>query len=406
MMNSFDEIIIFTQGFPFGKSEIFLETEITTLSTVFKKVTIVSKVEVPLDKREVPKNCEVIVLNNKRVSVWHLFKLINVEICKEFWSILFQKNFYKKLRELVSQLLKSYGSYLFIKNRVSSTSKCVVYSYWLDESSLSFSFICDKLPNSLFVSRAHAWDLYQERNRWGYLPLKSFIAKKMSGIFFISNHGIDYFRNTYEVNVQRLFLSRLGTKKSMNYQGLPPINNSDTLHIVSCSVIIPIKRLSLIIEALSILPVRYSWTHIGFGECQDAILAEAKSKLDNNSFTFLGYLKNESVLEYYKSNKIDFLLNTSTTEGVPVSMMEAMSCGIPCIGTNVGAVSEIIEDNKNGFLMTANPTPKEVSSFIMRYKKLSTSEKQKMKNNAYKTWENKFNAEKNYSDFISRVLQL
>ncbi len=48
--------------------------------------------------------------------------------------------------------------------------------------------------------------------------------------------------------------------------------------------------------------------------------------------------------------KSDIYVSTSLSDGTPVSMLEAMACGLPCIMTDVGDVSKWIEDRFNGFL--------------------------------------------------------
>ena len=44
-------------------------------------------------------------------------------------------------------------------------------------------------------------------------------------------------------------------------------------------------------------------------------------------------------------------MNVSESEGIPVSIMEASSFGIPVIATNVGGVGEIVENGYNGLLL-------------------------------------------------------
>jgi glycosyltransferase involved in cell wall biosynthesis len=59
-----------------------------------------------------------------------------------------------------------------------------------------------------------------------------------------------------------------------------------------------------------------------------------------------------------KKNTVDYLLNSdffclsSKFEGVPITIIEAMSHGIPIVSTNVGGVKEMITDNENGLLVT------------------------------------------------------
>ena len=64
---------------------------------------------------------------------------------------------------------------------------------------------------------------------------------------------------------------------------------------------------------------------------------------------------------WYLEHRVDVLVNTSSSEGIPVSMMEAMARGVPVIGTDVGGVREILAED---WLMDADPTPEQVAGFI------------------------------------------
>jgi glycosyltransferase involved in cell wall biosynthesis len=57
---------------------------------------------------------------------------------------------------------------------------------------------------------------------------------------------------------------------------------------------------------------------------------------------------------YYKS--LDIYLNTSLHEGIPMSVLEAMACGVPVVAAKVGGLAEIIADGRDGFLVESrNP---------------------------------------------------
>ena len=48
------------------------------------------------------------------------------------------------------------------------------------------------------------------------------------------------------------------------------------------------------------------------------------------------------------------LIQPSLAEGISTTVLEAMACQIPIIGTNVGGNKELIINNENGFLISPN----------------------------------------------------
>ena len=109
--------------------------------------------------------------------------------------------------------------------------------------------------------------------------------------------------------------------------------------------------------------------------------------------------------QYYKSLQPDLFINLSSSEGVPVSIMEAMSFGIPVIATSVGGNPEIVNNN-NGYLISKHADKQDISLLIKNHFKLGDKEKNIKMNNALETWFNNYNADKNYSQFIDDILLL
>lgn len=48
----------------------------------------------------------------------------------------------------------------------------------------------------------------------------------------------------------------------------------------------------------------------------------------------------------------DIFMLTSELEGMPNAVIEAMACGLPCVASEIGGVTDLIEDGKNGYLFT------------------------------------------------------
>ena len=114
---------------------------------------------------------------------------------------------------------------------------------------------------------------------------------------------------------------------------------------------------------------------------------------------------NSEVLEYYKESNPSVFINLSSSEGIPVSIMEAMSFGIPCIATDVGGNSEIV-NKKNGVLISKKSPINEVKEAILKIIDSSIENQLSFNTEAYATWENNYNSETNYNEFIKSIKNL
>ena len=63
----------------------------------------------------------------------------------------------------------------------------------------------------------------------------------------------------------------------------------------------------------------------------------------------LDYISNEKELVNVY-NAVDLYVTPSLEENLPNTIMEAMACGIPCVGFNVGGIPEMIDHLHNGYV--------------------------------------------------------
>ena len=77
-------------------------------------------------------------------------------------------------------------------------------------------------------------------------------------------------------------------------------------------------------------------------------------EIPQNNIEVLGWIDSNKRHELLKDCLIYVL--PSYNEGMPMSVLEAMSYGIPCISTNVGSIPSVIENNNNGIII--NPGDK------------------------------------------------
>ncbi len=86
---------------------------------------------------------------------------------------------------------------------------------------------------------------------------------------------------------------------------------------------------------------------------------------DNLAVTLAGHTANTDVLRYYDTHRIDAFVNLSTTEGVPVSIMEAIARDIPIVATRVGGTPEIVgEEHGTGRLGELDATAEDVATTL------------------------------------------
>ena len=63
----------------------------------------------------------------------------------------------------------------------------------------------------------------------------------------------------------------------------------------------------------------------------------------------VGYLNNEKeIAELY--NAADLFVTPSLQDNLPNTIVEAMSCGVPCVGFNVGGIPEMITHRQDGYV--------------------------------------------------------
>ncbi|MBE4910259.1 N-acetyl-alpha-D-glucosaminyl L-malate synthase BshA [Bacillus luteolus] len=108
---------------------------------------------------------------------------------------------------------------------------------------------------------------------------------------------------------------------------------------------------------------------------------------------FLG--KQESVEDLYSISDLKLLL--SEKESFGLVLLEAMACGVPCIGTSIGGIPEVISNNENGYLCELGDTTAVASKAIslLSDPKLHTL----MSTNARNTVIEKFNSSKIVNEY-------
>jgi glycosyltransferase involved in cell wall biosynthesis len=404
-------LFLITPNPPFEPGEEFLRSELPILAEAFDEIIVIHHNE-HYKGREI-KDVTTLLLfpylpskRDKFNSLSHLFEWV-------FWSELYDMLFVYQLvptpRRIASvlggiEVGKKFAKYIASSEAVKRGNKVYVYSYWCNYIAVGLAFLKRLHPACTCISRAHGYDVYFERNVSGYLPLRRLIFKTLDRIYFISKMGLNY-----AVNKTKKYPSMRTSYLGSAPISLNPKNQDSVCHIVSCSSIISLKRLDLIVDALAILSpaTKVKWTHFGDGPLSKTIQEYAALKLSekqNISYEFKGYVLNKELVDFYSNSSIDLFINVSESEGLPFSIIEAFSAGIPALATDVGGTREIVEPNKNGILLSKTPTAEEIKTNIQYFAALDSKSKEVYSTNAYEKWSNFFQANKNFREFIQDFL--
>lgn len=417
-------LFIINEQFPYSKGEPFLETEVKFFEGFDKIIVFPTNVKNTDVKRDLENiDDRIIIIHSTNTSF--IFKL---RIVKSLFNLFLEPQFYKELRYLVNNrklsfhtlrhliafMTKGISSFSYAKKWVKSNlthrDEITFYSYWLYyEAYTAIKLNNYFLNNGITISRCHGFDLYASRHSKSYLPLRNYIYRNVNYIFPISYNGKDYLQNEIEekfpteINVHYLGTLNFGIQQQKD-------NFNHRIKIVSCSRLVSLKRVELIIDTLSLISgVEIEWTHFGGGEKYKVLSEYANEKLklkQNITYLITGEISNKEILDQYRKNYYDIFVSVSETEGLPVSIMEAISFGIPVIATDVGGTNEIVQNNVNGWLINKDFDVKDLANIIIDFNSMSNEEKMHYRKQARNIWMNKFNAEHNYKKFFVQLLSL
>lgn len=410
------KLIFVTSKFPFCSGETFIENEIKYLASAFDKIYIFATEATDNETiRTVPNNIHVFPAKPKPITkkdyIPSLFKPLNI---KEILSNCLGRHMFNKVSAVcyLSACVNSSSSHIsdFLKMcDVTPEDEVTIYSYWLSTVGMCALNIkkrlekCGKKPKC--VSRCHGFDVYADRTETNYLPSQKYQIENFDEIYPCSKSGENYLKERYPSQKNKISAKYLGVKDNFNFV-FP--KKEEVFNIVSCSNAIPLKRVDLIAKALSKISDRkISWTHFGDGEeLKNLKRLSADILPDNIKAEFKGRIQNSEIYDYYNNNNVNLFVNVSVSEGLPVSIMEAISFGIPIIATNVGGTSEIVENGINGFLLPKDFKTEELVELILRFINFSDEEYTGFCTNARKTFEAKFNAKNNYQAFCKNLCNL
>lgn len=140
----------------------------------------------------------------------------------------------------------------------------------------------------------------------------------------------------------------------------------------------------------------------GDGHLRGKIKEYLKKRNLNDKVKVVGWIPHKNIPKYL--NELKLLVVPSYTEAGPLTAFEAMACGTLVLGSQVGIMSEILRDGKNGFVLENN-SPRSIARNVLKI--LIREDLNKISWNARKTVKKKFtydSAVKRYEPIFKDLL--
>ncbi|MGC5844068.1 glycosyltransferase [Mesorhizobium abyssinicae] len=205
----------------------------------------------------------------------------------------------------------------------------------------------------------------------------AFIANSRQIAGDLKRHGIE---------ADRIHLIPNGIDLPLKRRRQP--STDGTRRFICLGRIEPEKCLEFMLDAFAALPAgaKTQLTVLGDGQCRIALEEQTVRLGLSGRVKFVGAV--EDVFPFLW--KADFYLSTSVSEGMSNALLEAMSCGVVPIITDVSGASDIVEHERSGFLARSHV---EYGGLLLRALGLSEAERDAMARRAKRTVAARFSME-------------
>jgi len=268
------------------------------------------------------------------------------------------------------------------------------------------------MPFVLFI-KGRKYDIFHIHgcSFFGFFPIVIgvMIGKLLKKKIIITYHGgelyefinkyktkVIYFLNKADIiTVPSKYLQNILNNNSIKSKYLPNIIRDDNVYFKKREKLKPILIVTRTLDEVYNIPLSImafkdlkkvvpdaKLKIVGDGKLKNEIL-ELVKKENIDDIEFIGRVPNSKIGEIL--NTADIFINTSNKDNMPLSLFEALACGLPVISTNVGGIPDYFTDGINGFLI--EPNNKEQLTNKILYVLNNQDEVQKIIDNGYQTFE-------------------
>jgi len=227
----------------------------------------------------------------------------------------------------------------------------IMHSHWAIPSGFISSLNTEKIPRVITI---HGSDIkiYNRKNLYGSLVKRA--MKRADKIIAVSNdlknvavsQGWDSQKICVIPNGVDTNIFKPANKETIRKQ----LGISSNFLVTFVGTLAKVKRVDILIQICKEISKTYDIDLLIVGDGPErGMLEEYARDIGMTNITFQGSVDHNQVPKYLAAS--DVVTLTSESEGLPTILVEAMSCGVPVITTDVGGVADIVQNDVNGFIV-------------------------------------------------------
>lgn len=357
------ELWLFTRQFPAGRGEVFLRIALAQWSKRFARIRIF-----PMFKGEghttLPEGVEVVQLwDDAYVPMpwWEVLR--NGSRARCLWA---QRgpcgeragNTAQQVAHLRQLLRRMALLEAYMENRY-DPKRVVLLSAWMEDWTTLLAWLKHEGRDLRFRSMAHRTDLFEGPEHGGAIPWRDLQLLGTEEVLCIARDGLEALGTAHPGAAHKLLLTPLGTED----HGPGVHRPGEVLRLVSCSALVPRKRVARIAEMLARVRRPVQWTHLGDGPDRPLLERVIAALPPHIQVDLRGHVPNPAVLEVLRTEPFDLFVHLSAHEGLPVALMEAASFGIPLVAADGGGVRELVGPS-TGILVPVDASLEELAALL------------------------------------------
>ncbi len=227
-----------------------------------------------------------------------------------------------------------------------------IHAFWASTVA-SLAMAAAELSSIPWSFTAHRFDIVQDNLLRPKCANASFVR-------FISESGLRMSRLRGTSLERKCSVLHLGINSAGRFSVSGP--QKEPVVALCAAAMVPVKAHHLLIEAAAALRERRVPIELwlaGDGELRNALRLDVHRRGLDDRVKFIGELSHSDLMNLYAAGAVDIAVLSSVDlgsglhEGIPASLMEAMSFAIPAIGTATGGIPELLGDGA-GLLVPPN----------------------------------------------------